>query len=96
MSETTTEPKVIIKGWHALAIVGSIIITVTLAYGTVADQTKRNTDEINELKQKALTRELYEAGQDSLEKRLDRIERKVDDLDLREWKKEAETAKPKK
>lgn len=74
----------IVKSWHTTIIVITLIVGVVLAYGTLRDGNDENTRRIRDLEQRpTVTRDVYDIGQRSIEKRLDRIDAKLDSQDVR-------------
>jgi hypothetical protein len=74
----------IVKSWHTTIIVITLIVGVVLAYGTLRDGNDENTRRIRDIELRpSVTREVYDIGQRSIEKRLDRIDAKLDAQDVR-------------
>ena len=71
----------LIRSWHTLILVLTVVIGMALSYASTRDQTNQNTQDIQELKQRALTRDLYEASQEDIKQRLDRLEKKIDSIE---------------
>jgi hypothetical protein len=80
-----SEQFVVVKSWHVVISILTLIIVTTLWFGSLRDDTANNTREIQEIKRQNLTRDLYELGQKNTEKRLERIEQKLDAQDVRNW-----------
>jgi quinol-cytochrome oxidoreductase complex cytochrome b subunit len=80
-----SEQFIIVKSWHILISVITLIVVITLFFGSLRDDTINNTREIQEMKQQNLTRDLYELGQKNTEQRLERIEKKLDAQDVRNF-----------
>lgn len=80
-----SEKFIIVKSWHIVISLLSLIVIVTLFFGSLRDDTIQNKQEIQEMKQQNLTRDLYELGQKNTEQRLERIEKKLDAQDVRNF-----------
>lgn len=90
MSESTGRPEqfIVIKNWHVVITLIMLAVGIILNYGSMRSETEQNSRDISDLKREELTRNVYDTGQAAVEQRLDRIERKIDNADMREWKRE--------
>jgi hypothetical protein len=75
---------VTVKNWHAVLLLVAWLVGCTLAFANLRSQGEENERRIRDLEMKpSVTLPQYQDGQLSLEKRLDRIEAKVDKLESR-------------
>lgn len=86
------EQFVVVKNWHITIVVLTMLAGIILWAASVKGETEENTRDIQELKREELTRGVYDMGQRAVEQRLDRIEKKIDNADMREWKREGSVA----
>lgn len=85
-----SEQFIVVKSWHTLIIVLTVVVGIVLSYGAVRDQTDENTRRIRDLEQRpAVTQQSV----DDLNRRLGRLEDKIDAQDLREYKRSGEPTK---
>lgn len=77
-------PVITVKNWHVLLTLGTLLVTGAMAFATLRAQSDENERRIRELEQRpSVTLQQYQDGQHVLEQRLDRIERKLDQADVR-------------
>lgn len=81
---------VVVKSWHTLIIVLSLLITGVLAYASLRDQVTEDHRRVTDMEQNRLTKELYDAGQKETERRLANIEQKLDQRETRDFKRDIE------
>jgi hypothetical protein len=75
---------VTVKNWHVVLVLVSWLVICTMAFSNLRAQGDENTRRITDLEQKpSVTLQQYQDGQRVLEKRLDRIEGKLDAADAR-------------
>ena len=74
---------VVIKSWHTVIIVLSIIVSVTLGYASLRDGNDENTRRIHDLEQRPT---VSQESINDLNYRLQRLELKLDQQDIRDFK----------
>jgi len=88
-----SEQFVVIKSWHTVIIVLTLIVTASMAYKGLNDANEDNARRIRELEQRpAVTRDMYDVGQQTIKERLDRIEGKLDSQDIRNFRSDADAS----
>ena len=71
-----------VKNWHVLLTLITWLVVCTMAFANLRAQGDENERRIKELEQRpSVTLPQYQDGQAALERRLDRIEGKVDRLE---------------
>ena len=87
MSEEKQDSFVIIKSWHTVIIVLTLIVTGTVGFANLRDQGDENTRRIEDLERRPqISPEVYEANQEATREHLNRIEHKLDLQDVRNFK----------
>lgn len=71
-----------VKSWQALLTLITMAVLCVLAYARLDSQAAENQRRIMELENRPIvTNPVYENGQRMIEQRLERIERKIDNVD---------------
>jgi hypothetical protein len=87
MNEEKPESFVIIKSWHTVIIVLTLIVTGTVGFANLRDQGDENTRRIEDLERRpTISPQLYDANQEATREHLNRIEHKLDLQDVRNFK----------
>ena len=73
-----------VKNWHVILVLVSWLVIGVMGYADLRAQSNENERRIQTLESRpGVTLDQYQDGQHALERRLDRIETKVDDLESR-------------
>lgn len=79
---STSEQFVVIRSWHVLILVISILVSITLFAGNLRDSNDENSRRIRDLEQRP---QVSQQSVDELNRRLERLEQRFDAQDLREY-----------
>jgi hypothetical protein len=77
------EQFIVIKSWQTLLVILTLIGGLVLSYGTLQERESQDRLDIRELKEHSIAKDQFQ----SLDKRLERIEKKLDDQEFRDFKK---------
>lgn len=89
-----SEQFIVVKSWHTVIIVLTLIASALLSYARLRDTVDDHERRIREEETKpVVTKEVYEMGQKSIEHRLDRIDQKLEAQDLREFSRQGTSRK---
>lgn len=73
-----------VKNWHVLITFVMWAVLIVMGYTTLRDDADESKRRIRDLEQRpVVTDQQYRDGQDSLKARLDRIERKLDNAEIK-------------
>jgi hypothetical protein len=89
-NSSASEQFVVVKSWHTVLILITLIAGIILSYGSVRDQTDENTRRIRDLEQRP---QVSQQSVDELNRRLERLEQRFDTQDLREYQRLGEPAR---
>lgn len=87
-----SEQFVVVKSWHTVIIVVTLMVTLVLSYGSLRDRLDEHTRAIEELKSRP---QVSKPELEAIDHRLERIERKLDAQDLRDFQRDFNPTKKK-
>lgn len=82
-SEHTASP-IVVHNWHLVLTIICWLVLCTMAFTTLRAQSDENERRIQQLELRPnVTLQQYQDGQHNIEQRLERIEKKIDDVETR-------------